>query len=210
MKKLDKLAKLSEEHGVRVYMSFLDGRNHVQMYSDEASSPYNIKKGDGETLNHMLGRAIDAIETEFVNEPEDTITIDVSVRLYDDGHRDEWINREFDSPIELDRIVEGLRLTMMSAYKGYGSKPTPYGSWFNRIRVYVRKQNKTIVEIAVTKGGVKPSFWNTYERYPGQGKTAEFHNKMDEVPTAHLIGRFILNALKIAEKLAKRDNPATS
>ena len=210
MKKLDKLAKLSKEHRLSVYMSFLEGDIGGVEIFEGGDKLRRVSQEDGETIGDMFGRAIDVIETEFCEEPEDEVVIKVSIRL--DHHTGErWTVHQFhSSPTNFAHISENLHQAVNDAHNNYNGRSRSYGEWFDIITVIVRMPDGMWVDLRMARDERNTGLWSTQEDYRATGKSARFIHQMESVPTPHLITGFIKNAFKIAEQLAKRDNPAIS
>lgn len=210
MKKLKRLNKVSDKYGIDVRITLCGGYGSVRIGPD--GDDINLVQYHKETLGSLIGHAIETIETEYGNKPEpkDMTKIKISVRL-DQQVGERWIDHQFDFPEDLHGLTVHISEVLEGAYHEYENKPASYGDWFDIIVILIRKADSTWVELRIARDDNSPFVWHTRERYPGSmGKSATFNNKMDGVPSAHLVGRFIMNTLVIAEKLAKRDNPATS
>ena len=209
MKKLKKLLKLSRKHRLLTEMSLRrDGFLAVCVAGRELVT--HVIQDDNESVGEVLGRAINAIETEFTDEPEDDVVIKISVRL--DQHLGErWTAHQFRcSQTTFAHLSTNTHQALSSAYREYKGTNRPYGEWFDIITVILRMPSGMWVDLRIAMDEDDSSLWHTQEDYRMTGKSARFIDKMENIPTPHLISGFIKNALEIAEKLAKRDNPATS
>ena len=209
MKKMKKLIHLSDIHNLEVDLKINSGIVEVLVASGNGWLRSFPKAGD-KSPTDCIGRAVRAIKAGYANKSKDNeLSVEISVRL--DNPSQDLVEHQFDSPLELEAVVEKLRLAMNLAYREYDDKPKPYGEWFNRILINVRRYKKDAVYIRTSKSKIFPGEWYTHEEYPGKdGKRAVFQNKIDEEPTVPLLGNFIMNVVNIAELLAERDNPATS
>ena len=210
MKKLDKLAKLSKEHEVSTYISFLETDTAAVEIFDGGKRMERVCQEDGETLGGLIGRAVDVIEAEFVDEPEDKITIKISVRL-DQQTGERWTAHQFPcSPIAFAHLSGNIYKAISNAHKEYEGTNRPYGEWFDIITVIVRMPDGMWVDLRMARDERDSSLWHTQEDYRRAGKSARFIDKTENTPTPELISGFIKNALDIAGKLAERANPAIS
>ena len=208
MKKLDKLAKLSKEHGLTSRIDIKEGEIAICSYIGLHLVTYTVQQDD-ESIGDTLGHAISDIQDEYANdEPEDKITIKISYRI--DKHNDDrWTSHQDTCPIDFNEIHYYARDAMKLARRAYGQEASSYTDWYDIVTVLFRMPGGMWVDLRIARDDKDPKKWRTSEEYRmSPDKNARFTNTMEHSPTPYLISYFIMNALKIAEKLAERANPA--